>query len=147
MKVILKTNDKKLGKEGEIITVADGYARNFLIPQGIAAEATKGNIKILEWEKNQVSLRRNKEIREAKSLAQELKKLSITIRCEVGENEKLYGSVGVNEIVSAIANEGVQLSKKQVVLEEPIKTLGIYNVPIVLHPDVETKLKIWVVKT
>ncbi|MBN2383149.1 50S ribosomal protein L9 [bacterium] len=147
MQVILKKTIAHLGKEGETITVSDGYGRNYLIPQGIAFEATSGNLKILEWEKNQVSLRRNKEIREAKDLAQSLKKLSITIRSEVGENEKLYGSVGVNDIITALANEGVHLSKKQIVLEEPIKALGIYNIPVKLHPEVESKIKIWVVKT
>jgi len=147
MRVILKKNIATLGKEGEIVSVSDGYARNYLIPHGVAEQATRSNLKILDWEKNQVDLRRNKEIREAKSLAQSLRKLSVTIRSEVGENEKLYGSVGVNDIIAALANEGFELSKKQIILEEPIKTLGIYNIPVKLHPEVESKVKIWVVKT
>lgn len=146
MQIILKKDMKSLGKTGDIVSVTKGYARNFLIPQGIAVEATKSNLKLLDWENKQVNVRRNKELREAKEIAQSVKKLSLTIRCEVGENEKLYGSVTTNDILEALANEGIVLEKKQIVLEEPIKTLGIYTVPLKLDPEVEANVKIWVVK-
>jgi large subunit ribosomal protein L9 len=146
MNVILMKDIKKLGNKGDTVSVAPGFGRNYLIPKGIAVEASESNLKIKTWESSQVNLRHNKEVREAKILANDIKKLSITIRCEVGENEKLYGSVTVNDIVDAMAHEGVTLNKKQVILEEPIKTLGIYNIPISLHPEVEGKVKIWVVK-
>ncbi|MFC1849976.1 50S ribosomal protein L9 [candidate division CSSED10-310 bacterium] len=146
MDVILIKDMKNLGEAGAIVSVNRGYARNYLIPKGFAREATKSNIKIKEWEKQQLSLRKNKEIREAKNVAHTLKKLSITLRCEVGESEKLYGSVQAGDIVEALANEGITLTKKQILLEEPIKTLGIYNIPIAIHPEVESKVKIWVVK-
>lgn len=146
MQVILTKDIKSLGKKGEVVAVSRGYARNYLVPQGYAIEASGTNLRVREWEHSQVSLRYNKEIREATLLAQEIKKLSITIRCEVGENEKLYGSVTANDIIEALANEGVTLTRKQVLLEEPIKTLGIYNIQLKLHAEVEGKVKIWVVK-
>ena len=146
MEIILIKDVKNLGKSGEVVTVANGYARNYLIPQGAAQEATKSNLKIREWEKQQLSLRKNKEIREAKTMVHQLRKLSITIRSEVGESEKLYGSINVNDIATALKNEGINIPKNQILLEEPIKALGIYNVPVKLHPEVEGKIKIWVVK-
>lgn len=91
-------------------------------------------------------MRRNKEIRLAKELAKKIKALSLTIRVEVSENEKLYGSVSVSDIVDALSNEGFQLARNQILLEEPIKSLGIYNIPVKVHPEVDSKIKIWVVK-
>jgi len=135
-----------LGKSGEKVKVADGYARNFLIPQALAFAATSSNAAVLDHERKMEDIRRAKEVRTAKDLARKIKKLSCTIAKQVGENEKLFGSVTSLDIVKALESEGIQIDKKQIELEEPIRTLGIYPVLIRIHPEVEARLKVWVVK-
>ncbi len=146
MKIILKENVQNLGKVGEFVQVADGYARNFLIPRGLAVRATKGHIAMIEHEKKVMEAKKTKELRIAKDLARRIKKISCTIPKQVGEEEKLFGSVTAIDIIKSLKSEGIELDKRQIVIEEPIKTLGIYPVLIRLHPDVEARLKVWVVK-
>ncbi|MBN2057139.1 50S ribosomal protein L9 [bacterium] len=146
MKVILRENIKHLGKAGEAVDVADGYGRNFLIPKRLAVLASSGNMAILTHERRMMELRQNKEIKVARDLARRIKKISCTIARQVGENEKLFGSVSAVDIIKCLQGEGMEIDKRQVVLEEPIKTLGIYPVLIRLHPEVEARLKVWVVK-
>lgn len=146
MKVILRRDFEKLGKIGDIVEVKDGYARNYLIPQNIAYQATTGNIKALEEEKKQHSYREQKEERNAQKVASKLENTSVTIKAKVGEDEKLFGSITSQSIAEALLEQGLTIDKRNIELEDPIKQLGIYTVPIKLHPKVTAKLKIWIVR-
>ena len=146
MEIILKEDFHDLGFEGDIVSVAKGYARNYLIPQGFALVATAQNIKRYENEKKQMSWRKEKEKRVAEELAKVLENLSCTITVQVGEEDKLFGSVTSQNIAEALEAQGHTIDKRKILLDEPIKSLGIYSVPIKLHSDVEAKVKVWVVK-
>ena len=146
MKIILRKDFEQLGKIGDVIEVKDGYARNFLIPRNIAYEATDGNLLMLEEEKKQGVRRSEKERRGSESLASQLEKVSLTIQMKVGEDDKLFGSVTSQMITDALAEKGIQLDRRTVELEEPIKALGIYDVPVKLPGGVSGKVKLWVVR-
>jgi large subunit ribosomal protein L9 len=140
MKVILRKDFEQLGKIGDVVTVKDGYARNFLIPRQIAYEATKGALRAIELEKEIYRRRLEKEKNEANKLALELEKISITIAVKVGDDEKLFGSVTSQMIADALKEKGYSIDKRKIDLEEPIKTLGIYEVNVKLHPEVFSKV-------
>jgi large subunit ribosomal protein L9 len=146
MKIILRQDHEKLGEAGEIINVKPGFARNYLIPQGLAMSASPQNKKRFENEKKQMNWRKEKEKRTAEELAKELENVSCTITVQVGEEDKLFGSVTSQHIAESLHTQGYELDKRKIVLEEPIKSLGIYSVPIKLYQDVEAKVKVWVVK-
>ncbi len=146
MKVILRQDHEKLGNAGTIINVKPGFARNYLIPQGMAMVATTANLKRFENEKKQLSWRKEREKRDAQELAKVLENISCTITVQVGEEDKLFGSVTSQNIADSLEEQGHKLDKRKILLEEPIKSLGIYSVPIKLHTDVEAKIKVWVVK-
>ncbi len=146
MKVILRQNIDKLGKIGQIVDVKDGYALNYLIPKGFAYVAVKGNVKALEEEKKIVEKRNLQELKAAELLASELEKISVTIPVQVGEEDKIFGSVTTQMIADALKEKGHEIDKRKIELEEQIKTLGIYNVSIKLHPSVSAKIKVWVVR-
>ncbi len=145
MKVILRKDQEKLGAVGAVVDVRDGYARNFLIPKGIAYPANEGSIRALEEEKKQAQRRENKQMKSAQRLAGELEKLSLTIKVKVGEDEKLFGSVTSQDVADAVKEKGIELDKRSIDLVEPIKALGIYTVEVKLHPSVTGKVKVWVV--
>lgn len=146
MKVILRKNFDQLGKVGEVVSVKDGYARNYLIPRGIAYQATAGNIRSLEEEKKQIQKREAKELQDAQTFATELEKVSITIPVKVGEEDKLFGSVTSQMIADALNEKGYDIDKRKIEVTEPIKALGIYSVSIKLHPSVNAVVKTWVVR-
>jgi len=146
MKVILRTDHEKLGRVGDVVEVRDGYARNYLIPRNIAYRVTPGNLRALEEEKKQAERRQTKELRTAEKMAAELEKLSITLPMQVGEDDKLFGSVTSQMIADALKEKGYDLDKRKIELEEPIKVLGIYTVNVKLHPNVTGKVKVWVVR-
>jgi len=146
MKIILRKDHEKLGKVGDIVEVKDGYARNYLIPRNIAFVATENNIRALEEEKKQHANREVKALQHAKKVAAELEKTSITLKVKVGEDEKLFGSVTSQMIADALQEKGITIDKRIIELEEPIKVLGIYTVPVKLHHEVTGKVKIWVVR-
>jgi large subunit ribosomal protein L9 len=146
MKVILKEDIKKLGKIGQIVDVADGFARNYLVPKGIAIEASTKNIRSLEHEKRIVQERAKKLKDSAQDIASRISSLTLTIKAKAGEEEKLFGSVTTMDIAEALLNEGVEIDKKKISLEEPIKRLGSYSVQIKLHSDVSVPLNIQVVQ-
>jgi large subunit ribosomal protein L9 len=146
MKLILKEDYDKLGKIGDVITVKDGYARNFLIPKKIAYLANDGNVRKLEEEKKLHAIREKKEQKSAADMAVEMEKLSITIPVQVGEDDKLYGSVTSQMIADSLKEKGFQIDKKKIEMDEPIKVLGIYTINIKLHPGIIGKLKVWVVR-
>jgi large subunit ribosomal protein L9 len=139
MKIILRQDYQKLGKIGEVVEVKDGFARNFLIPRNIGYQATAGSMRALEEERKQHSLRQGKESTRAQKLAAELEKISITLKMKVGEDERLF-------IADALAEKGFTIDKRVIETDEQIKALGIYSVNVKLHPEVETKVKVWVVR-
>ena len=146
MKIILKKDIASLGQAGEIVTVKNGYARNYLIPQGFAAMATDGNLRAFEVESKAATLRLQRSQREAQDLAAKLEKLSLTVSVQVGEEEKLFGSVTSQNIADLLADNGFEIDKKKILLEDPIKALGVYDVPVKLHQDVTAMVKVWVVR-
>lgn len=146
MKVILRKNFEQLGSIGEVVAVKDGYARNFLIPRGIAYTATKGNVRSLEEEKKQFAKLQAKELEEAQKLAAELEKVSVTIPVKVGEEDKLFGSVTNQMIGDALKEKGFDLDRRKIEVAEPIRALGIYTVNIKLHTNVTASVKTWVVR-
>lgn len=146
MEVVLKKDYGKLGNAMDIVTVADGYARNFLIPNGVAVVATEGNKKQVAEAKRMNEKRDAKLLEEAKELLKKVEQTSCTIPVKVGEGETIYGSVSANDIAEFLKAEGFNIEKRQVGLEEPIKQLGVYTVDINLHKGVDAKLKVWVVK-
>lgn len=146
MKVILRKDQEKLGATGDVVDVKDGYARNYLIPKNLAYHASAGSMRALEEEKKQSSMRSNKELKANERLATELEKFSITLQMKVGEDEKLFGSVTAQMIADALKEKGMDLDKRIIDLEEPIRALGIYTVNVKLHPGVTGKVKVWVVR-
>jgi large subunit ribosomal protein L9 len=146
MEVILNKDVEKIGNAGQVLKVKDGFARNFLIPKGLAIPASAANLKRLEIEKQKRALGLEKLKQGCEELKEKLTNLSLTIAVLTQEDEKLYGSVGPQDIVDALNEEGFQISKDSVELEETIKALGIYEIPIKLHPEVIAKVKVWVVR-
>ena len=145
MKVILIENVDKLGSIGDVITVKTGYARNFLIPKKLAKEATAGNLKSLESLLKKKALVEAKVLEGANKIAERIAALSITILAEAGEEEKLFGSVSSEMIAEALSKEGVSIDRRDLVLDEPIKKLGIYQVTVKIHPQIKASLKVLVV--
>ena len=146
MKVILVEDVPALGKMGELVKVSGGFGRNFLIPQGKAIQATTQNIKILEHQTKQLKDKVDKIKREAEKLAKRIEGVSCTVTKPAGEEEKLFGSVTSMDIAESLRLEGVDVDRKKILLDEPIKTLGIFTIPIKLHHEVTAQLKVWVVK-
>ncbi|HTP80114.1 MAG TPA: 50S ribosomal protein L9 [Bacteroidota bacterium] len=146
MKIILRKDYEKLGKMGDTKDVKDGFARNYLIPRNIAYEATPGSLRALEEEKKQQSKRSDKEKKTSEALAGELGKTSVTIKMKVGEDEKLFGSVTSQMIAEALAEKGITVDKRQVELEDSLKSLGIYDVVVKLPGGVAGSVKVWIVR-
>ena len=146
MKVILKETIEKLGKMGNIIEVKSGYARNFLIPKGLALEATPQNLKILEYEKRMKETAKKKEKGKAVVLAKKLENISCTVKVKAGDDDRIFGSVTHLDVKKALDSQGITVDKRNISLEENIKTVGIYHALVRLHPEVETKIKVWVVR-
>jgi large subunit ribosomal protein L9 len=146
MKVILRSDVQDLGQAGELVNVKDGYARNFLVPRNLAVEASKASIRALEHERRQISLREKKRLTELEKLAARLRATSVTIAKEVGEADRIFGSVTSMDVHRALEAEGIAVDRRTIELEEPIKAIGVYDVPVKLHRQIDAKLKVWVVK-
>jgi len=146
MKLILRQDYEPLGEAGNVVNVKPGFARNFLIPKGLAMLANDKNLKKFENDKKQMFWRQEKEKRLSEELAKTLENVSCTITVQVGEEDKMFGSVTSQNIAEALESQGYTIDRRKIVLDEPIKSLGIYSVPIKLHTDVEAKVKVWVVK-
>ena len=146
MQVILCQNVATLGKVGDVVKVKDGYAHNYLLPRKLACIATSDNLHRIEKqkEKRQQEYEANK--KEALALSEKLDKLSCTVTVEVNDLEKLYGSVTEPDIVKALEVEGFTIDKKQILLENPIEELGIFEVGVKVHPEVTAKIRLWVAK-
>lgn len=146
MKVVLRKHFENLGEAGTIVDVKEGYALNYLIPRQIAYLATEGNIKALQEEKKQAAAKEQKELVAANKLKADLENVSLNIFVKVGEEDKLFGSVTANDISNALAEKGFEIEKRKIELAEPIKSLGIHEVTVKLHPKVSAVVKTWVVK-
>jgi len=146
VKLILREDVESLGKIGEIVEVAGGYGRNYLLPRGLAVKASSKNLKEQEHQKKLIQASMDRQKKDAQEMAGSLDSVSCTITRKTGEDEKLYGSVTSRDIEEALREEGVSIDRKRIVLEEPIKKLGVYTVPVKLHTDVTGNIKVWVVK-
>ncbi|MFQ6617187.1 MAG: 50S ribosomal protein L9 [Fidelibacterota bacterium] len=146
MKVILTRAFEKLGQPGDIVDVKPGFARNYLFPNKIALTATKGNLKIFEEGKKRHKIQESKKVKRAQKVAEQLGKVSITATVAVGEEDKVFGSVTAQNIADLLKKKGFEIDKKNVLLDEPIKALGIYHIPIKLHHNIKTEIKVWVIK-
>jgi large subunit ribosomal protein L9 len=146
MDVILRQSVEKLGSPGDVVKVSNGYARNYLLPRGIAVIATDGNKKQIEAQRKRLEEAEDTRREQAQSQATTLEQVSLTFSARVGEEGKLFGSVTSGDIVQQLEALGHKVEKRQVDLHEPIKALGVYRVPIRLHADVKPEIKVWVIK-
>ena len=146
MKIILKEDIESLGARGDIVKVKPGFARNYLIPAGKAVEATAANIKIYQEEKKQDQVREQRGKKIALELAEKLSKVSLTAVVQVGEEDRIFGAVTSQNIADLLKENGFDIDRKKILLDEPLKALGIFEVPVKVHPEVEAQIKVWVVR-
>ncbi|MFC1631635.1 50S ribosomal protein L9 [Candidatus Omnitrophota bacterium] len=146
MDVILRQDVEKLGKTGDVVSVKDGYARNYLLTRGLALMATSTNLKVVEKERLKVQQQLEQERLKAEKLAERVKSVSCTITVRSGQDGKLFGSVTTQDIAQAYKQEGIDLDRRKIELPEQIKEEGVYKVQLKLHPEVVTEAKIWIVK-
>jgi large subunit ribosomal protein L9 len=142
MKVILKTDMDSLGLEGSTVNVTKGYARNYLIPNGFAMETNNQNIRLMEMQKKKIDARRIKAKEDAEKIKLEIANTVVTLTQKVGEEEKLYGSVTSMDIAAQLKNLGIDIDRRKILLDKPIRTLGEYDVLIKLHPEVTGSIKV-----
>ena len=146
MEVILREDVEKLGHRGQVVKVAPGYARNFLLPKRLAVAATESNKKIVEQERQAALRREAKEAADAADLGKMLQTVSISIAQKAGENDQLFGSVTAKDIAEALEKQGYQIDRRKIQLAEPIKTLGEFKVPVRLHREVTVEVTVNVVR-
>jgi len=147
MRVILKHEVENLGDAGDIVRVAGGYGRNFLIPRGLAVLASEGSVAELEHNQRIADAIRRKKLSAASALAEKLEGTAVSIRRETGDDEKLFGSVTKRDIVEALAAEGVEVDRRAVQLDEPIKSIGLFTVPIRLHSGLSASVRVYVIRS
>jgi large subunit ribosomal protein L9 len=146
MEIILREDVAHLGKAGEVVAVKDGYARNYLLPRGLAYPATAGNKRRIEVEQQRRDTHLATQRGDAEQLAQRLATVSLTFTVKTGEGDKLFGSITAQDIAQQLKEQGFALDKRRVALEEPIKMIGIYKVPVRLDAGVQADIRVWVVK-
>ena len=147
MEVILRQAVEKLGQPGDVVKVSPGFARNYLLPRGIAYAATAGNLKRIAQEKARLQSAEDERRGTAQGVASQLENVSLTFSARVGEEGKLFGSVTASDIAEQLHAQGfTAIEKRQIDLHEPIKALGVYRVPVRLHADVKPEIKVWVIK-
>lgn len=148
VKLILRQDVAELGASGDVVTVKAGYARNFLLPQGLAFEATSANIKRLDEEKRRSEAKSKKDFLEARRRAAQLENVSLTFHANAGEEGKLFGSITSGDIADRLKEQNLDftIEKRDIELEEPIKALGVFTVAVRLHTDVKPEIKVWVIK-
>lgn len=146
MEVILREHVDNLGRRGDVVKVAPGYARNYLLPRNLALAVTAGNRKLIERERKVADQREAEEKQTAEALASRLSSVELTIARRVGETEQLYGSVTSADVAEALAEKGLEIDKRKIHLDEPIKAIGEFAVPVRLHRDVTAQVKLLVVK-
>lgn len=146
MQVILRERLENLGDAGEIVEVKPGYARNYLIPQGLAYEASAANVRQIEREKAQREQKDQETLAEARQRATQLEGVSLTFHARAGQEGKLFGSITSGDIAGKLAEMGLEVDRRQIELEDSIKTLGVTSVPIRLHSQVRPEVKVWVIQ-
>lgn len=146
MEVILRQSIENLGHPGDIVKVKPGFARNYLLPRGLAYEATPGNRKRIERERESLEAAETTRRSAAQELADKLEQVNLTFAARVGEEGKLFGSVTTTDIAQQLEAQGIHIERRQIDLHEPIKALGVYRVPVKLHADVKPEIKVWVIK-
>ena len=142
MKVILRQDIDELGLEGDIVEVAKGYGRNYLIPKGIALDATRSNIKLMEMQRKKIEVKRLKAKEDAEKIKEKIADITVTISQKVGEEDKLYGSVTSMDIASQLEAQGILIDRRKINLDKPIKTLGEFDVPIKIYHEVTGAIKV-----
>ncbi|MCC8190506.1 MAG: 50S ribosomal protein L9 [Planctomycetes bacterium] len=145
MKLLLSEDVKDLGLAGDVVTVANGYGRNYLLPRRLAVEVTPANLKQIEGMKKMRQARELERVKDFRTLAERIAAVDVTVKERVAESDMLYGSVGAKQIVEALAAEGIGIEPDMIKLDDPIRTLGVHRVRIRLHPEVDAELKVWVV--
>ena len=145
MQVILRDRLENLGNAGEVVSVKPGYARNYLIPKGLAYEATQANVRRLEAERAAQTRRDTETLTEAQQRAKSIEGVSLTFHARAGQEGKLFGSITSADIAEKLAEQGVEIDRRQIELDEPIKALGVTSVPVRLHPQVRPEIKVWVI--
>lgn len=146
MQVILRERLENLGNAGEVVDVKAGYARNYLIPQGLAYEATTANVRQIEREKAQREEKEQETLTDARKRATTLDGVSLTFNARAGQEGKLFGSITSGDIADKLAEMGLEVDRRSIELEEPIKALGVFTVPIRLHSQVRPEIKVWVIQ-
>jgi len=146
MEVILRHAVENLGKPGDVVKVKNGYARNYLLPHNLAYEATPGNLKRIQQERERLEAAESQRRGSAQEIATKLEQVSLTFSARVGEEGKLFGSVTASDIAQQLSQQGFEIEKRQIDLHEPIKSLGVYRVPVRLHADVKPEVRVWVIK-
>ncbi|MBN2601951.1 MAG: 50S ribosomal protein L9 [Candidatus Marinimicrobia bacterium] len=146
MRIILLQDFEGLGKAGEQIDVKDGYARNFLFPKGLALKADKNSIKRFQEMARLKDKKKDRALKQSRDLAEKLQAVSLTVPVQVGEEDRVFGAVTSIEIAQQLKEKGYEIDKRQILLEEPIKALGIFEIPIKLHSEITTSIKLWVIK-
>jgi large subunit ribosomal protein L9 len=146
MEVILRAAVENLGHPGDIVKVSPGFGRNYLLPRGLAYAATAGNKKRMEQERQRLEAAESSRRTTAQELAGRMEQVSLTFSARVGDEGKLFGSVTAADIAHQLEGLGYAIEKRQIDLHEPIRTLGVYRVPIRLHADVKPEIKVWVIK-
>jgi large subunit ribosomal protein L9 len=146
MEIILRQAIENLGSPGDVVKVKPGYARNYLLPHGLAYEATPGNLKRIQQERDRLNAAENERRSAASTIAEKLEQVSLTFSARVGDEGKLFGSVTSGDIQQQLEAQGFHVERRQIDLHEPIKALGVYRVPIRLHADVKPEVRVWVIK-
>jgi large subunit ribosomal protein L9 len=146
MEVILRQDVEKVGRAGDMVTVKDGFGRNFLLPRGLAYLATDGNRKRIEAERAQKGKKHAAEVGAAKDVGTRLEAVSLTFTMKAGEGDKLFGSVTASDVAERLKAEGFSVDKKAIELDEPLRALGVYKIPVRLHAEVKPEVRVWVVR-
>lgn len=145
MKVLLKKDIKNLGNNGDVVVVANGYARNYLLPKKFATIVTPGNVKQIKLQRKKQEEKRTEEMEKLQSLADEISSVSCTITVKTNEEGKLFGSVTAHHIANALSEKGYHVDENMVILETAIKKCDLYNVTVALHPEIKSQCRVWVV--
>jgi large subunit ribosomal protein L9 len=145
MQVILRDRIENLGNAGDVVEVKPGYGRNYLIPKGLAYEATQANVRRIEAEKAAQGRKDAETLNEARQRASSLEGVSLTFNARAGQEGKLFGSITNGDIADKLAEQGITVDRRQIELDEPIKSLGVHSVPVRLHPQVQPEIKVWVI--
>ncbi|CAM3075289.1 50S ribosomal protein L9 [Paenibacillus sediminis] len=144
MKVIFLKDVKGQGKKGEVKEVSEGYATNFLLPKGLVRPATEGNMKTLEHQTAAEQKRKQQEKEEAQALGKKLEEMTVQLKAKAGEGGRLFGAITSKQISEALQGLGIKIDKRKIELNDPIRTLGVTQVPVKLHPEVKATLKVQV---